>query len=206
MAPIEQAMTLASAHGHAHDVDLIADYVEILVAAGHDARARDVAEAVPPASPDLPVAARARALVTDGQEGLALLDVACTAPDPFDAARGHLLLGRRLRRAGLRRRARTHLDEAAKIFDGLGAAAWASSARTELASRGAQTTRAPLAQLTAAELRIAVLVAEGRPTRDVAGLLFLSSKTVEFHLSSIYRKLGVANRTALAVYMSTQHR
>ncbi|HYU04852.1 MAG TPA: tetratricopeptide repeat protein, partial [Jatrophihabitantaceae bacterium] len=47
LAPIEQAMTLASAHGHAHDVDLIADYVEILVAAGHDARARDVAEAVP---------------------------------------------------------------------------------------------------------------------------------------------------------------
>lgn len=53
-------------------------------------------------------------------------------------------------------------------------------------------------ELTGAELRVAALVAEGRPTREVAALLFLSPKTVEFHLSRIYRKLGVRGRAELA--------
>jgi len=165
-----------------------------------------IVEALDRQAPASPATARARAFVAEGEDAIALLELAAAAPDPFVAARGHLLLGERLRRAGLRRRAREHLSEAARVFDGLGARPWAARCRTELAATGQPDTRpAPtLGQLTAAELRIATLVGRGRPTRDVAATLFLSPKTVEFHLSSIYRKLGVANRTALAAWMAGQ--
>ena len=82
------------------------------------------------------------------------------------------------------------------MFEELGAALWAAKARAELASIGG---RAPSSdELTPAEKRVAALVAEGQTNREVAAALFVTDHTVEFHLSRIYRKLGVRSRAELA--------
>ena len=86
--------------------------------------------------------------------------------------------------------------QALAVFEELGAALWAGKARSELASIGG---RAPSsAELTPAEERVAALVAEGRTNREVAAVLYVTDHTVEFHLSRIYRKLGVRSRAELA--------
>jgi len=100
------------------------------------------------------------------------------------------------RRAKRKRDARETLGQALATFEGLGAAIWAGKARDELARIGG---RAPSpSDLTPAEERVAALVAEGRTNREVAAVLFVSDNTVEFHLTHIYRKLGVRSRTELA--------
>jgi DNA-binding CsgD family transcriptional regulator len=72
-------------------------------------------------------------------------------------------------------------------------------AEAELRTSGATLRASPVeSELTPSEQRIARLVAEGRSNKEVAALLFLSPKTVEFHLGRIFRKLEVENRTALA--------
>ena len=80
-------------------------------------------------------------------------------------------------------------------FEQLGAATWVEKARQELGSIGGRTREEGL---TAAERRVAVLVAEGRTNREVAGALFLGERTVASHLTHIYAKLGVRSRTELA--------
>ena len=123
---------------------------------------------------------------------------------PFETARTHLALGERLRRAGRRSDSRPQLEAAGAIFERLGAKPWLRRAEAELESSG-RTVRsrdAPDDQLTPSELQVALRVAEGLTNREVAGVLFLSPKTVEHHLSSIYRKLGVRSRTELARRMT----
>ena len=81
-------------------------------------------------------------------------------------------------------------------------------ARAELAATGATVReRDPSTrdQLTPQELQIALLLAVGRTTREAAASLFLSPKTVEYHLRSVYRKLGIASRDELAVAMEGHH-
>lgn len=121
--------------------------------------------------------------------------------DAFEEARTRLCFGERLRRARQRVRARGELRAAFAGFDGLGAAPWSERARVELLASG-ETARArdPSAvdQLTPQELRIAMLLGEGRTTREAASALFLSAKTIEHHLRNAYRKLGVHSRDALA--------
>jgi len=80
-------------------------------------------------------------------------------------------------------------------FEGLGAATWAAEARSELGRIGGRTREVGL---TAAERRVAALVAEGRTNQEVAAALFLSERTVASHLTRIYAKLGVRSRTELA--------
>ena len=124
--------------------------------------------------------------------------------DKFEAARTHLAYGSRLRRHRLRVRARRELRDAIDMFDELGAAPWSEIARTELAATGEtvrRRDRASLTQLTPQELQIALLLAEGRTTREAGAALFLSPKTIEYHLRSVYRKLGVATRDELAASM-----
>ena len=78
---------------------------------------------------------------------------------------------------------------------------WAERARSELRATGETARRrdpSTLDQLTAQEVHIAQLVAEGRTNRDVAGQLFLSPRTIDFHLRNVYRKLGIASRMELA--------
>lgn len=116
--------------------------------------------------------------------------------DPFHHARTLLALGRTQRRAKQRGAARATLEDAGTRFDRLGAPLWAAQARAELARIGGR--RAADGALTEAERRIAMLVAEGRPNREVAAALFLTEHSVEAALTRIYRKLGVRSRAALA--------
>ncbi len=116
--------------------------------------------------------------------------------NPFERARTLLAFGATKRRAKKKAAAREWLGEALAVFDELGAALWARKARAELASIGG---RAPSSdELTPAEERVAALVAEGRTNREVAAVLYVTDHTVEFHLSRIYRKLGVRSRAELA--------
>jgi DNA-binding CsgD family transcriptional regulator len=117
----------------------------------------------------------------------------------FQHGRTYLAYGERLRRAQRRRDARVQLRAAEEIFDRLDARPWAERARAELRASG-QTLASGgdgTEQLTPQELQIALLVTEGRTNAEVGRALFLSTRTVEFHLSRTYRKLGVASRTEL---------
>jgi DNA-binding NarL/FixJ family response regulator len=83
----------------------------------------------------------------------------------------------------------------------MGAVPWAEKASRELRASGGRARRGPRArsnELTAQELQIATMVAEGRTNKGIAASLFLSPKTIEFHLGHVYRKLDVRNRTELA--------
>jgi DNA-binding CsgD family transcriptional regulator/tetratricopeptide (TPR) repeat protein len=136
---------------------------------------------------------------------------------PFEAARTALLWGERLRRDRRRARAREPLTRALETFGALGAAPWRARAERELLAAGGELPRSgdtrpaaspalvvPAAgdgaidELTPAELQVALMVAGGQRNREVAAALFLSQKTVERHLTAIYRKLGVRSRTELA--------
>ena len=119
---------------------------------------------------------------------------------PFETARTQLVLGERLRRAGRRVEARAELREALAAFERLGAQPWAERARSELRASGERVRRgSPTAaeQLTPQELQVALEVARGSTNREAAAALFLSPKTIEFHLRNIYRKLGIRSRTEL---------
>lgn len=134
---------------------------------------------------------------------------------PFEKARTQLAYGERLRRDRRRADAREQLVEALDVFERLGAAPWADRARVELRATGGAAAEAGAAQkeavaaagldeLTAHELQIARLVAYGMTNREVAAKLFLSPKTIEYHLSQIYRKLDLRSRTQLASLMASE--
>ncbi|RKQ87605.1 regulatory LuxR family protein [Solirubrobacter pauli] len=129
-------------------------------------------------------------------------------PMPFERARTQLAFGERLRRAKQRAEAREPLTQALDEFERLGAKPWAERARSELRATGgaAAGRRAPAAagQLTPHELQIAVLVAQGMTNREAAAALFLSPKTIEYHLGQIYRKLDVRGRSQLARLMAME--
>lgn len=119
---------------------------------------------------------------------------------PFDRGRTQLCYGERLRRANRRKYARTYLRAAAELFDREGAVPWAERARAELRATGDQVARrAPSApeQLTPQELQIALAVAEGKTNRQAVAALFLSPKTIDFHLGRVYRKLDIHSRADL---------
>jgi DNA-binding CsgD family transcriptional regulator len=115
--------------------------------------------------------------------------------DAFGRARALLALGIVRRRARQKLPARTAIDAALTGFEQLGAVTWIEKARTELGSIGGRTRDATL---TAAEQRVATLVADGRTNREVAAALFLAERTVAGHLTRVYAKLGVRSRTELA--------
>jgi DNA-binding CsgD family transcriptional regulator len=135
---------------------------------------------------------------------------------PFEKARTQLTYGERLRRDRRRADAREQLGEALDAFERLGAAPWAQRARVELRATGGSVAAdgdaaereavaaAGLEELTAHELQIARLVAYGMTNREVAAKLFLSPKTIEYHLSQIYRKLDLRSRTQLASLMASE--
>lgn len=123
-------------------------------------------------------------------------------PCPLETARTRLTYGERLRRAGQRVRAREQLRDALDAFERLGAVVWAERCRRELTATG-ETVRARSEpsgseDLTPQEFQVAQAVVRGATNKQTASALFLSPKTVEFHLGNVYRKLGVRNRTELA--------
>jgi DNA-binding CsgD family transcriptional regulator len=115
--------------------------------------------------------------------------------DRFGRARALLALGVLLRRVRKKRPARAAVEQAIAEFDQLGARGWVEKARAELGRVGGRTREEGL---TAAERRVADLVAQGRTNREAAAALFLSERTVESHLTRVYAKLGVRSRTELA--------
>lgn len=124
-------------------------------------------------------------------------------PTPFEAARTELCFGERLRRARHRVESRVRLRRALAAFESLGAAPWTEQARVELLASGETLQRSrPLVELTPQERQVAGLVATGATNREAAAELFVSQKTIEFHLGNVYRKLGVRSRTELANAMA----
>jgi DNA-binding CsgD family transcriptional regulator len=149
-------------------------------------------------------AARSRGLVADGEDFERCFEEAlslhASTPDVFELARTELAYGSRLRRAGRRVQAREWLRAAIASFDDFGAAPWADIASSELAATGETARRrtpSSLDELTPQELQISVLLAQGRTTREAAAALFLSPKTIEYHLRNAYRKLAIHSRDEL---------
>ncbi len=185
------------------------DLVEALAHAGHEGRAvavlRRFEERIEGLGRTSATAAAARCAgiveATGWQESferaLALHD---GMPTPFERARTELCYGERLRRERQRAEAREHLRAALDVFAQLGAVPWVERARAELRASGEKSRRrsAPIDTLTPQELAVSKLVAEGHKNREVAATLFVSEKTVEFHLANVYRKLGVRSRLELA--------
>ncbi|MFZ1879833.1 MAG: LuxR C-terminal-related transcriptional regulator [Gaiellaceae bacterium] len=124
----------------------------------------------------------------------------------FEHARTQLCFGETLRRRGLRRDSRQHLAAALETFERLKAIPWAERTRAELRASGKTVRRREPAeqdQLTPQELQIANLVSQGKPNRDIAQILFVSPKTVEFHLTRVYRKLEIHSRSELVRLLTT---
>ncbi|MGW3649265.1 AAA family ATPase [Streptomyces sp. NPDC000878] len=127
-------------------------------------------------------------------------------PDPFAKARTDLAYGRLLLRTRRRGAARRPLLAARQVFERLRADPWTTAAEEELRAAGARTPARhgrATAPLTERETQVAVLVSKGHTTPEVAAALFLSPKTVEYHLSRIFAKLSVRSRTELASRLST---
>ena len=150
-------------------------------------------------------AARARGLTAPDDDLDAAfteaLDLHARTPDTFEEARTHLAYGYRLRRARRPTDARPHLRAALATFDALGARPWAGQAAAELRATGETAHRRDvtgLDHLTPQELQVARTLAAGRTTREAAAALFLSPKTIEYHLRNVYTKLGIRSRTELA--------
>jgi DNA-binding CsgD family transcriptional regulator len=156
----------------------------------------------------LAIGARCRAMLmaaqgdVDGAERMVRKALAEHArlPMPFERARTLLLLGQLQRRKRQKQGAAATLGEALQLFQELGTPLWAERVSTELQ----RTNVSPLRtlELTPSERRVAELAAAGLTNRDVAGKLFVSTKTVEANLTQIYRKLGIHSRAELGRLMS----
>lgn len=123
------------------------------------------------------------------------------------SARAHLHHGAWLRREGRRRDAREALRAAHTIFTRAGAGGFAERARVELAATGERVSapvRVALDALTPQELNIARLVATGATSREVADRLFLSPRTIDAHLRSVFRKLEITSRRQLGKALAAE--
>jgi DNA-binding CsgD family transcriptional regulator len=216
----ERVRQIAREHGHHQSYggawlpDLVEAYLrdgrreeaEVLLAGVPEWRPRDAL--VWGAASD----ARCRGLLADALGFAAHFDRALAlharTHNPFERARTELCYGERLRRARRRAEARPHLREAHLTFERLGAEPWAALAAAELEATGmtVESSGPPaLADLTPHELRVASIVAAGATNHEVAARLFVTPKTVEYHLRSIYRKLGIRSRSELTrLYVAEQ--
>ncbi|MET8010351.1 AAA family ATPase [Streptomyces sp. NPDC005266] len=157
----------------------------------------------------LGLAAVARGVTSPGEAGIDLLTEAvghlAGSPARTEHARAELLLGGALLDAGLTRDARERLRTAADLAQGCGALALARDARRRLVSAGGrmrEITASPIDLLTGTERKVAKLAARGAGNREIAESLFVTVRTVEMHLTSVYRKLSLTQRAELASVMS----
>ena len=169
-------------------------------AAAHVAAARETRlDAISPRYRLLVHAAAAMAAPDDA--ALPGFEAVLAQPDlersPYEHARVLLAHGERLRRARLNRQARTQLEHAREIFAGLGAEAWQARAERELRPAGAHRPDDGAELLTAQQLTIVRLAAEGLTNKQIAQQLFLSARTVGTHLYQAFPKLGVTSRAGL---------
>jgi DNA-binding CsgD family transcriptional regulator len=153
----------------------------------------------------LGAALRAAGAIEGGRRGLALLEeaveVLSESPVKLEHAKARAELGAALRRANRRSQAREQLRQAVELATICGATSLAERAETELLATGARPRRIALSgpkSLTPSERRIAEMAAEGPTNREIAQELFVTQRTVEVHLTSVYRKLGISSRSQLA--------
>jgi len=159
-----------------------------------------------------PLLARCEALLAAPEDAAAPYERALrlheTADRPFDLARTRLLYGEFLRRRRRPGQAREHLRAATEGFERLGCPLWADRARAELRAAG-ETAGEPhgeaFDQLSPQEMQIIRMVGEGMSNREVAGQLFLSPRTVEYHLYKAYPKLGISSRSELVRLTAGAH-
>jgi DNA-binding CsgD family transcriptional regulator len=145
-----------------------------------------------------------RGLASSGEQAQAeferALELQPEAQRPFQRARTELAYGAFLRRERRRREAREHLRAALQGFQRLGCRLWEERAMGELRATG-ETARkrdpSSLDQLTPQELQIVRLVGEGQANKQIATQLFLSPRTVEYHLRKVFAKLGISSRAEL---------
>jgi len=196
---------LAQLHPATLPTTAVADQVDAALCCGAPDRAVAALERCDRAADD-GVLARCRAqLMVDAAAAERLFEAALARhgvdASPFERARTQLAYGERLRRERRKIEARTQLRDALDTFEGLGASLWAERASGELRATG-ETARkrdaSTVDDLTPQERRIAELVAAGASNRDVATQLFVSTKTIEYHLRKVFRKCGVASRVELA--------
>ncbi|MGZ4365686.1 MAG: LuxR C-terminal-related transcriptional regulator, partial [Gaiellaceae bacterium] len=187
------------------------DLVEAAVRCGEEQLATqaagELAESTSASGTDwaLGVLARSQALLVAGREAEGLYREAIARLQRSRArtqlARARLAYGEWLRRERRRRDAREELRAASQLFESMGALAFADRAQSELAATGERVHRRTpetLELLTPQERRIATLVSEGAANAEVAAQLFISSRTVEYHLAKIFRKLRISSRSELA--------
>jgi DNA-binding CsgD family transcriptional regulator len=154
---------------------------------------------------ELGIALRSAGLAEGGDRGVELLAEAVKvlegSPAQLERARALADLGAALRRGGHRSDARAPLRRALELAHRCGATALAERAHAELLATGARPRRAVLSgleALTASERRVAEMAAEGLTNREIAQALFVTEKTIEWHLGQAYRKLEIGSRTELA--------
>jgi DNA-binding CsgD family transcriptional regulator len=157
----------------------------------------------------LGVALRAAGLVEGGDEGLELLresvDVLATSQAQLERAKSFTELGAALRRANQRAEARAFLQEGFELARRCGAIVLAERTHAELLATGARPrrlVRSGVESLTPSERRVAQMATEGQTNREIAQALFVTPKTIETHLSHVYRKLGIQARSQLRGAMS----
>ncbi|MBK3630221.1 helix-turn-helix transcriptional regulator, partial [Streptomyces sp. MBT49] len=200
-------------HGHRairhlatpHYVEAAVRTGEIRVArvahAGYDRWARAVGGA-----DDLALSARCRALLTPGADALEhyreALALHADGTRAVERARTELLFGSALRRLRRRTEARDRLHSALAAFESFDAPHCAEAARAELRALGAPASpvrdhRSPTAQLTAQQLLVARMAADGATNREIATRLALSPRTIDHHLRGVFTRLGIRSRIEL---------
>jgi DNA-binding NarL/FixJ family response regulator len=150
------------------------------------------------------IALRTAARVSDGDEGDRLAGAACEVLAGSEARLQHAYalaeLAQRRLAQGQREEARALLEPALELTDRCGAAVLEARVRAQLRTAGGRPRRAQRSgpgSLTPSELQVATLAAEGQPNREIANTLFVTQRTVEFHLGHAYRKLGISSRRQL---------
>ena len=206
-SPHEDALPLLMTHGWPGSLP---ELVEAAARTGADDVARHavdrLTETTRPAGTNwgLGVEARSRALVSEGGVADELYREAIEhlrhTELRADLARSHLLYGEWSRREGERKAAREQLRTAYELFTDMGMEAFAERSRRELAATGETVRqRRPDArdELTAQERQIALLARDGLSNPEIGAQLFLSPRTVEWHLRKVFTKLGIRSRRAL---------
>jgi DNA-binding CsgD family transcriptional regulator/tetratricopeptide (TPR) repeat protein len=226
----EEALAAArQASGHGHVYVSMTALPELIEAAARTGNTRVAGDALNQLSErtragrtedGLGVEARCRALVSEGEaaqgcyrEALGRLGPTRLRPE---LARAHLLYGEWLRRERRRREAREHLRIACQMFDEMGMEGFAERTRRELLATGeaagkrmlptvSASTMSGGTALTSQESQIARLARNGLSNPEIAARLFISTRTVQYHLSKVFAKLGISSRNQLHQVLPGNH-
>jgi ATP/maltotriose-dependent transcriptional regulator MalT len=207
----------ASGHGHVYvSMSTLPELIEAATRTGHPGTARDALDLLAMRTraggteDGLGIEARSRALLSEaaaaeGHYREAIDRLGRTRRRP-ELARAHLLYGEWLRRQGRRMDARVQLRTAHQMLDAIGMEAFAERARGELRATGetvrkrtapAARTDGASAALTAQEAQVAGLARDGLSNPEIGARLFISPRTAQYHLSSVFTKLGISSRSQL---------